>query len=248
MPEAAMPGAAPPAMPEAAMPGAAPPAMPEAAVPEAAPPAMPEAALPEAAPPALSGAALPALPEAAPPPASATAAATGDAAVLPQPMPADLAARPAEPPAPAAAPPRVPPPVPALQVAPVAVALAMLPGDRSALRIALEPPELGRVEVRIIRGSDGEDSVRILVERPETLALLQRDRAELGRALDQAGMQAGGGLSLGLASQGGGGDGAAPRDGGGPGRGLPTGPTATPAPPERAAPAGSGTSLLDIAI
>jgi hypothetical protein len=85
----------------------------------------------------------------------------------------------------------------------VAIVTAMLPGAFVSLRVALEPPELGRVEVRIARGADG-DTVRILAERPETLALLQRDQRELGRALDQAGVQAGGGLSLGLAGREGG--------------------------------------------
>ena len=164
------------------------------------------------------------------------------------------AAKPGEAPPPAtaaAAPPRPAPP-PMQQLAPVAIALALLPGERSSLRIALEPPELGRVEVRITRGADGGDAVRILVERPETLALLQRDQRELGRALEGAGMQAGGGISFGLSGQEGGGT--APRDGSGGeaprGTGQPrlaaSGQPATlPSDPR---PRAAGLGLLDIAV
>ena len=119
------------------------------------------------------------------------------------------------PPMPAHGPPAYgPPPSPARQVAPVAVALSLLGGERPSLRIALEPAELGRVEIRIERSAEG-DAVRILAERPETLALLQRDQRELGRALDQAGVQRGeGGLSFGLAGQDAAGGGAAGGQGG----------------------------------
>jgi Meckel syndrome type 1 protein len=141
---------------------------------------------------------------------------------------------------------------PAQQVVPVAIALALLPGERASLRVALEPPELGRVEVRIARGADGGDAVRILAERPETLALLQRDQRELGRALDQAGVPAGGGISFGLAGQEGGGAGAREdRGGGGTGRGAPGSAAsgqpggASPAPPQRQA---RMLGLLDIAV
>ncbi len=157
------------------------------------------------------------------------------------------------PPMPAAAPaqaPRPAAPPPMQQLAPVAIALALLPGDRPALRVALEPPELGRVEVRIQRGADGADAVRILVERPETLALLQRDRGELGRALDQAGVGAGSGISLGLAGQetGGGQHGGAQREagsGGAPGRGPPAPQALAAGPPERSV---ALLGLLDIAV
>jgi hypothetical protein len=49
--------------------------------------------------------------------------------------------------------------------------------------------------------------VRILAERPETLALLERDRGELDRALAEAGVAVGeGGVSFALAGDSGAGD------------------------------------------
>ncbi|MFN7307872.1 MAG: flagellar hook-length control protein FliK, partial [Acetobacteraceae bacterium] len=77
-------------------------------------------------------------------------------------------------------------PMPARQLAPVVVSLALGRGDE-ALTIALDPVELGRVEVSIGQGKEA-GQVRIVAERPETLALLQRDQRELDRALNQAGL------------------------------------------------------------
>jgi Meckel syndrome type 1 protein len=96
---------------------------------------------------------------------------------------ADQAGRAAAP-----SPPRTVPPVPVAwpsrQVAPFAVALAL--GPDSSLTLTLDPVELGRVEVAIER-SRGEAAIRVSAERPETLALLQRDARELERALSDAG-------------------------------------------------------------
>ena len=80
----------------------------------------------------------------------------------------------------------MPAPPPARQLAPVVVSLVLGRGDE-ALTIALDPGELGRVEVSIGQGKDA-GQVRIVAERPETLALLQRDQRELDRALTQAGL------------------------------------------------------------
>jgi Meckel syndrome type 1 protein len=80
----------------------------------------------------------------------------------------------------------MPAPPPARQLAPVVVSLVLGRGDE-ALTISLDPGELGRVEVSIGQGKDA-GQVRIVAERPETLALLQRDQRELDRALTQAGL------------------------------------------------------------
>jgi flagellar hook-length control protein FliK len=77
-------------------------------------------------------------------------------------------------------------PPPARQLAPVVVSLVLGRGDE-ALTIALDPVELGRVEVSIGQGKEA-GQVRIVAERPETLALLQRDQRELDRALNQSGL------------------------------------------------------------
>ncbi len=54
--------------------------------------------------------------------------------------------------------------------------------------IRLNPPELGRVEVRLEFGKDGQMATHLIVERPETLELLNKDARQLERALNQAGI------------------------------------------------------------
>jgi flagellar hook-length control protein FliK len=81
-----------------------------------------------------------------------------------------------------------PPPSPARQVSSVAVALAFAPGGSNGFSLSLEPAELGRVEIHVQREGDSH-SVRVTAERPETLALLQRDRHELDRGLAEAGLR-----------------------------------------------------------
>jgi Meckel syndrome type 1 protein len=100
--------------------------------------------------------------------------------------PADAMALRAETPLSSAPTRELPTPMPARQLAPVVVSLALGRGDE-ALTIALDPVELGRVEVSIGQGKEA-GQLRIVAERPETLALLQRDQRELDRALNQAGL------------------------------------------------------------
>jgi Meckel syndrome type 1 protein len=139
---------------------------------------------------------------------------------------------------------------PARQVAPIAIALALGAGGAPRLTVALEPEELGRVEIRVERGgADGEASrVRVVAERPETLALLQRDARQLDRALQGAGIAlAEGGMQFSLAGreQGPAGGGAKNNGSGGARRDR-AAPDAAfqPVPQARAA----GLALLDIAI
>lgn len=137
--------------------------------------------------------------------------------------------------------PRLPPP-PAAQVAPVVVGLGLGTEAQGWVEVVLEPAELGRVEIRLER--DGaKASLHVQAERPETLALLQRDGAELNRALSQAGLAPEGGLSMSF-SLSGGDSGSARRDG-------------PPAPAFASTPTGTDTpatarlaahGLLDIAI
>jgi len=114
-----------------------------------------------------------------------TAGATSAPPAQPAPVAADAA--PAPRPIPIAA--------PARQVAPFAIALSL--GPEARLDLTLDPVELGRVEVAIERQGK-EAVVTVRAERPETLALLQRDRADLERALSDAGLRNsdGGGPSL----------------------------------------------------
>ncbi len=139
-------------------------------------------------------------------------------------------------------------PLPARQVAPFVVALAL--GPDSSINLTLDPVELGRVEVAIERhGTEAHISLR--AERPETLALLQRDRAELERALSSAGLSGadgrGASLSFGL---GGGGEGQASRErrpsqgGGAPRDAMPLDPANT----ETTRAPSTARSLIDLAI
>ena len=54
--------------------------------------------------------------------------------------------------------------------------------------IRLDPPELGRIDVRLDVGRDGAVNTHIVVERAETLDLLQRDAKALERAINDAGL------------------------------------------------------------
>ena len=62
-------------------------------------------------------------------------------------------------------------------------------GDTRNIILQLDPPELGRVEIRMEFGSDNQVKAHLLVEKPETYLMLQRDSAALDHALQEAGME-----------------------------------------------------------
>jgi chemotaxis protein MotD len=75
-------------------------------------------------------------------------------------------------------------------------------GGSSRFEIRLDPPDLGRVDVRLEVDRHGQVTSRLVVERAETLDLLRRDAPELERALQQAGLKTGdGGLQFSLRDQ-----------------------------------------------
>lgn len=77
--------------------------------------------------------------------------------------------------------------------------------------IRIDPPELGRLEIRLDVTREGQVTTHLVVERSETLDFLQRDARNLERALQNAGLDLSkDGLSFSLKDQGaaaGGGDG-----------------------------------------
>jgi flagellar hook-length control protein FliK len=76
--------------------------------------------------------------------------------------------------------------------------------------ISLDPPELGRVDVRLTVDNAGKAQARLSADRPETLQMLQRDSGTLARALKDSGVQlANNGLQFSLKGQEKQGDGAA---------------------------------------
>jgi flagellar hook-length control protein FliK len=85
------------------------------------------------------------------------------------------------------APTRSSPPPPALQLGLQIAAAA--PHRVERMVVQLEPPDLGRVEVRLAFSRDNHVSAQIAADRPETLAVLQRDSHALERGLQQAGLQ-----------------------------------------------------------
>ena len=54
--------------------------------------------------------------------------------------------------------------------------------------IRLDPPELGRVEVHLSLDDSGKAQASLVVDKPQTLELLQRDAANLTRSLNDAGV------------------------------------------------------------
>ncbi|MGB3810661.1 MAG: flagellar hook-length control protein FliK [Parvibaculum sp.] len=58
--------------------------------------------------------------------------------------------------------------------------------------IRLDPAEMGRIDVRMEVKKDGNVAAHLIVDRPETLDLLQRDARALQQALNDAGLQANG--------------------------------------------------------
>jgi flagellar hook-length control protein FliK len=55
-------------------------------------------------------------------------------------------------------------------------------------QIRLDPPELGRIDVRLSVDNSGVVQARMTVERAETLDMMQRDQRSLQQALQQAGL------------------------------------------------------------
>ena len=60
----------------------------------------------------------------------------------------------------------------------------------SRFQIRLDPAELGRIDVQLDVDRSGNVNARMVVERPETLDLMQRDQRTLQQALQQAGLDA----------------------------------------------------------
>ncbi|MBI2714809.1 MAG: flagellar hook-length control protein FliK [Rhizobiales bacterium] len=60
---------------------------------------------------------------------------------------------------------------------------------KNYFEIRLDPPELGRIEVRLDVDRDGNVTSRIIADRADTLDLLRRDVSGLERALQDAGLK-----------------------------------------------------------
>ena len=75
-----------------------------------------------------------------------------------------------------------------LAAVPIEIGLKSLAGiDRFEIR--LDPEDLGRIDVRLDFGAEGGVKAELVIDRAETLNLLQRDARSLDRALEQAGLK-----------------------------------------------------------
>jgi flagellar hook-length control protein FliK len=75
-----------------------------------------------------------------------------------------------------------------LGAVPIEIGLKSLSG-MNRFEIRLDPAELGRIDVRLDIGDGGDVKAHLVVDRVETLALLQRDAKTLERAFEQAGLK-----------------------------------------------------------
>ena len=71
-----------------------------------------------------------------------------------------------------------------------------------AFDIRLDPPDLGRLQIKLTVDDSGQAQAAVMADKPQTLELLQRDAAGLNRALSDAGLNlANNGLSFSLREQ-----------------------------------------------
>jgi flagellar hook-length control protein FliK len=75
-----------------------------------------------------------------------------------------------------------------IHVVPIEIGLQALAGSKR-FDIRLDPAELGRVDVNLEISDKGEVTARLVVDRVETLHMLQRDARTLERAFEQAGLK-----------------------------------------------------------
>lgn len=103
--------------------------------------------------------------------------------------------------------------VPDLDILAVSVAARALSGAKE-FEIRLDPPELGRVDVRLSIDASGKTQAHMTADQPQTLNLLQKDAPTLTQALRDAGLDVSqGGLNFSLRGQ--------DRQGGDGGHGVP---------------------------
>lgn len=75
-----------------------------------------------------------------------------------------------------------------IHVVPLEIGLQALAGSKR-FDIRLDPAELGRVDVNLEISDKGEVTAKLVVDRVETLHMLQRDSRTLERAFEQAGLK-----------------------------------------------------------
>jgi len=79
---------------------------------------------------------------------------------------------------------------PATKMVSAHIAKAANNGETKAITLMLDPPELGRVEIRLEFGKEKSVKAHLVVEKPETLLMLQRDASALEKTLQDSGLSA----------------------------------------------------------
>ncbi|AEP10039.1 flagellar hook-length control protein FliK [Micavibrio aeruginosavorus] len=93
-------------------------------------------------------------------------------------------------------------PHPATQAVAIAITKTAQANSDSTLSMRLDPPDLGKLEVHVRFSKDKSMKAHMVIEKPETFLMLQRDSSVLERSLQEAGIDTGnGGLSFELADQ-----------------------------------------------
>lgn len=91
-------------------------------------------------------------------------------------------------------------PHPATQAVAATISKNAAATEDKAFTIKLDPPELGRVEVKMAIDKNNAVKAHLIIEKPETFMMLQRDAQILERSLQGLGMDTGdGGISFELA-------------------------------------------------
>ena len=90
---------------------------------------------------------------------------------------------------------------PATQMVSATIQKAVKAGEDTTIKLKLDPPELGRVEVKMSIDKDNTTKVILTVEKSETYMMLKQDSDALERALNNAGLDTNGELSFELASE-----------------------------------------------
>lgn len=91
-------------------------------------------------------------------------------------------------------------PHPATQTVMATINKAIKTGETTELKIQLDPPELGRVEVKMSIDKNNITKVVLTSEKPETHMMLQRDAHILERVLQDSGLYNDSGISFELAN------------------------------------------------
>ncbi len=79
-------------------------------------------------------------------------------------------------------------PHPATQMVAASISRLATAGENKVFSLKLDPPELGRIEIRMTFGKDKTLDTRLVVEKPETWMMLQRDSHALERAMQDSGI------------------------------------------------------------